>query len=71
MNVAVRNAHEKYLKKTVATKILTAFFAIILALSNFIFNSNIYLQIKGCAMGTVCVPSYPNIFMAYSEQKFI
>ena len=40
-------------------------------LNNFIFNSKLYLQIKGCAMGTICAPAYANIFMAYFEEKFI
>ena len=30
-----------------------------------------YLQIKACAIGTICVPAYANIFMAYFEEKFI
>ena len=30
----------------------------------------IYL-IKGCAIGTKCVPSYTKIFMGWFEEKFI
>ena len=35
------------------------------------FKSKLYLQIKGCAMDTICAPAYANIFMAEFEQKFI
>ena len=60
-----------YLKKTIPTKIITTFQALILTLNNFIFNSKLYLQIKGCAMGTTCAPSYANIFMSEFEEKCI
>ena len=26
---------------------------------------------KGCAMGTICAPSYVNIFMSKFEEKYI
>ena len=68
---AVKKAHERYQHKTVPTKVITTFLALILTLNNFIFNSKFYLQIKGCAMGTICVPPYANIFMAYFKEKFI
>ena len=42
-----------------------------LTLNNFIFNCKNYLQIKGCAMGTICAPSYANILMDHFEIKFI
>ena len=47
------------------------FLALILTLNDFIFNSKFYLQIKGCAMGTICAPSYANIFMSEFEEKHI
>ena len=50
---------------------MTAFVALILTLNNFVFNSNFYLQINGCAMGAICAPAYANIFMAEFEQKYI
>ena len=34
-------------KKTIPTKIITTFLTLMLTLNNFIFNSKIYLQIKG------------------------
>ena len=68
---AVKRTYDKYQQKTVATKVLTTFLALILTLNNFIFNSKLYLQIKGCAMDTICAPGYANIFMAYFEEKFI
>ena len=68
---AVKRAYYKHEQKTVASKVLTTFLALILTLNNFIFNSKLYLQIKGCAMDTICAPAYTNIFMAYFEDKFI
>ena len=68
---AVKRAYDKYQQKTVANKVLTTFLALILTLNNFIFNSKLYLQIKGCAMGTICALAYANIFMEYFEEKFI
>ena len=68
---AVKRAYDKYQQKTVATKVLTIFLALILTLNNFIFKSKLYLQIKGGAMGTTCTPAYANIFVAYFEEKFV
>ena len=68
---ALKTAYDKYQQKTVATKVLTTFLALILTLNNFIFSSKLYLQIKCCAMGTICAPAYANIFMTYFEEKFI
>ena len=68
---AVKRKHDKYAKKTVATKVMTTFLVLILTLSNLIFNSKFYLQIKGCTMGTICTPTYANIFMSEFEEKYI
>ena len=67
---SVKKKYDRYLKKTVPTKIITTFLALILTL-NFIFNSKVYLQIKGCAMGTTCAPLYANIFMSEFKEKYI
>ena len=53
-----------YTKMIIPAKIITTFLALILTLNNFIFNSKFYLQIKGCAMGTICTPSCAIIFMS-------
>ena len=39
----------------------------------FLFSFNVlhYLQVMGCAMGTICAPAYTNIFMAKFEEKHI
>ena len=58
---AVKRAYDKYQQKTVATKVLTTFLALILTLNNFIFNSKLYLQIKCYAMDTImcsCLRKY-------------
>ena len=68
---AVRKAYDNQYTKTVATKLIITFFRLILALNKFVFNSINYLQIMGCAMGTICVPAYANIFMAQFEEQHI
>ena len=68
---SVKKKYDHYPNKTIPTKIITTFLALILTLSNFIFNSKFYLQIKGCAMETICAPSYVNLFMSEFEEKHI
>ena len=68
---SVKKKYDYYLKKTIPTKTITAFLALILTINSFIFNSKFYLQIKGCAMRTICAPSYANIFMSEFEEKYI
>ena len=53
------------------TRVITTFLTLILTLNNFIFNGIHYLQIKGCAMGTKCAPTYANIFMGKFEETHI
>ena len=36
----------------------------------YIFNCKNYLQIKSCAVGTICTPSYTNMFIDRFERKF-
>ena len=68
----MKKKYDHYPKKTIPTKIITTFLlALLLTLNNFIFNSKFYLQIKGYAMGTICVSSYANIFMSEFEEKYI
>ena len=67
----VKTSLEKHSKRTASAKVITIFLALILTLNNFIFNCKNYLQIKGCTMGTICAPSYTNIFMDNFERKFI
>ena len=57
----VKNAYDNYPKKSIATEVTKTFLALILMLNNFVFNYN-RVQIKGCAMGTVCAPVNANIF---------
>ena len=67
----VKKKYDHYSNKTIPTKIITTFVALILTLNNFIFNSKFYLQIKGCAKRTTCASSYANIFMSKFEEKHI
>ena len=68
---SMKKKYDHYPKKTIPTKIITTFLAIILTLNNFIFNSKFYFQIKGCATGTICATSCANIFMSEFEEKCI
>ena len=66
---AVKEPYEKYKEKTVSAKVIKTFLSLILTLNNFVFNCTYYLQTMGCAMGTICAPSYANIFMANFKQN--
>ena len=37
-------------------------------MNNFVFNGINYLQKKGCAMGSICAPTYANICMGKFER---
>lgn len=67
---AVKERYDKCTNKTIPTKIITMFLGLILTLNNFMFNSKFYLQIKGCAMATICAPNNANIFRAVFEEKY-
>ena len=54
---SVKKKYDHYPNKTIPTKIITTFLALILTLDNIVFNSKFYLQIEGCAMGTICARS--------------
>ena len=68
---AVKIAFDNCSKRTRTTRVVIAFLALILILNNFTFDCIHYLQIKGCAMGTICAPVSANIFMASFELKYI
>ena len=68
---AMKRGFDNYSKKTTSTKVITTFLTLILTLNNFVFDCIHYLQIKGCAMGTICARAYANIFMANFELKYI
>ena len=57
--------------KNIGTRIISTFPRLVLTLNNFVFNSQNYLQIKGCAMGTKRVPSSANISMGMFEERYI
>ena len=67
---AVREAYDNHPNK-IATKVIITFLSLILTLNSFVFNSFNYIQIMGCAMGTVCAPPYANIFMMQFEKQHI
>ena len=43
-------------RKNIGTSIISTYLRLVLTLNNFVFNSQNYLQIKGCAMDTKCAP---------------
>ena len=65
-NILTTNNTRTSLKTTILT-----FLRLILTLNNFCFNDTHYLQIKGCAMGTKCAPTYANLFMSQFEESKI
>ena len=67
---ATKKRYDSCIHKTLLTKIIATFLALILTLNNFAFNSKFFLQIKGCTMGTICAPAHANIFMTKFEQKY-
>ena len=67
----IKASLDNFPRKTIATKVITAFLSLILTLINFAFNCKNYLQIKGCAMGTIYALCYANIFMDHFERKYI
>ena len=69
---ATKKRYDTYIYKTIPSKIIKTFLALILTLNNFIFNSKFYLQIKGCVMGTICAPAYVNIsWLNLNQNTFI
>ena len=57
--------------KNTGTKTILTFLRLVLTLNNFDFNSQNYLEIKGCAMGAKCAPSHTTIFMVMLEERYI
>ena len=69
--LCVKGIYGNYPKKIVATKLITTFLTLVLTLSNFVFSSKFYLQIKGCSKRTVCGPKYANIFMSEFRERYV
>ena len=68
---AVETSLDNFSEKAIASKVLTTFLLLVLTLNNFVFNNKSYIQIKGYAKGTICVPSYAIMFMHHFERKYI
>ena len=66
---AVKTSLANFPRRTVATKVIITLLSLILTLNNFVFNCKNYLEINGCAMGTICAPAYANVFMDHFERK--
>ena len=48
-------------KKATATRVIAKFVYFMVILNSFVFNGINYLQIKECAIGTICALAYSNI----------
>ena len=59
------------LSESISTKVIITFLSLILTLNKLIFNYSHYLQVMGCAMGTIWAPANANIFMAPFEAKYM
>ena len=68
---AVKETLNNHAKKPIATRVIIKFLYLILTLNNFVFNGINYIQMKGCAMGTICAPAYANIFMGKFQKLHI
>ena len=64
---AVTHSLEANKTLSISTRVIVKFLSLILNLSNFTFDDNNYLQIKGCVMGSKCSSSYADIFMGKFE----
>ena len=49
----MKTSLDNFPKKAITTKVVTTFQSLIITLSNFVFNCQNNLQIKGSAMGTI------------------
>lgn len=67
---AVKDSLERKTAKALI-KVVLMFLKLIPTLNNFVFNSCNYLQIKGYATGTKCVPYYVNIFNGESRRDIL
>lgn len=59
-------AMETTFERRIFSNVINSILYLVLILSNFIFNCQNYLQIKGCSMGKKCAPSYENMFFGYT-----
>ena len=68
---ALKKCLDNRISKDPPTEVLITLMNHILTLNNFNFNGRYFLQIKGCAMGTVAAPSYATIYMGNFEETHI
>ena len=67
----VKTSLDSFPRKAIATKVISTFLSLILTFNSLEFNCKNCIQIKGFAIGTICVPSYPNIFMGPFQRKYV
>lgn len=54
-----------------SAKTLTSLLEEVLRLTNFTFNDEHFIQIKGTAMGTRVAPNFTNVYMGRFEENFV
>ena len=67
----MKTSLDSFPRKAIATKVISTFLSLILTFNSLEFNCKNCIQIKGFAIGTICVPSYPNIFMGPFQRKYV
>ena len=68
---ALKETLDQKQNKGVASTVILTLMSLILTLNNFVFNDKNYLQIKGCAMGSISALPYANIFIGKFEESHI
>ena len=68
---ALKEALDQKQNQSVASKVIVTLMNLIFTFNNFVFNDKNYLQVKGCAMGTISAPPYANIFIGKFEESHI
>ena len=59
-------------RKNLQTKVIISFLKLISTLNNFVLNCAKFVQIKQCAMGTNCAPTYAEVVKnVFEETQFI
>ena len=68
---AIRNALDERQEKTISTDSLVELAELVLKNNIFEFNSRVYKQKQGTAIGTKMAPPYAILFLDYLETNFL
>lgn len=65
------NAISRYLNLSTYSSNCKEFLELILTQNYFLFEDDLFLQIKGTAMGSIVALTYANLYMAFLKEIFI